>query len=117
MNPDAESAPQNGQGDALPDFLAARGRPPRLPEGPASLPPAPGAGTLELGDSGSTKPWRLFFFQTFLFQKKHTQKKTGQNLLCQELFLKRFNPGAISKGIYPDGSHSLTLNSPRCCLV
>lgn len=37
--------------------------------------------------------------------------------LPRAIFLKLFNPGCISKDIYPYGSHSFTLNSSRWCFV
>lgn len=52
-----------------------------------------------------------------IFSSIFTPAKTTKLYLPRAIFLKLFNPGRISKEIYPYGSHSFTLNSSRWCFV
>lgn len=58
---------------------------------------------------------RFWFNKTFqtIFQTFPFQRKLQKLYLPRAMFLKLFNPECISKGTYPYGSHSFTLNPSR----
>lgn len=92
-------------------FLLAGDRCLHLPEGWTSSPPPHGMENLVLLRFGLNKTLRTPFQTSFI------PAKTTERDLPRAVSLKCFNPGCISKGIQPYGSHSFTLNSSRCRLV
>ena len=104
-----EWLPQQDQGNMFSDLLEW-GHYLHLLEGSTSSPFPRGLENLGLRNLGSTKT--SDYFSNIFIPARATKL-----YLPRAIFLKLFNPGCISKEIYPYGSHSFTLNSSRWCFV
>lgn len=105
-----EWLPQQDQGNSFSDLLLEWGHYLHLLEGSTSSPFPHGLENLGLRNLGSTKT--SDYFSNIFIPARATKL-----YLPRAIFLKLFNPGCISKEIYPYGSHSFTLNSSRWCFV
>lgn len=92
--------PPNGQGDSP--------RPPTLPSPFRRFPVLTSAS--EIGNCSEVLVQQN---TSDYFSNISIPAKTTKLYLPRAMFLKLFNPGCISKEIYPYGSHSFTLNSSR----
>ena len=105
-----EWLPQQDQHNTFSDPLLERDHYLHLLEGSTSSPFRRGLENPGLRNLGSTKT--SDYFSNIFIPARATKL-----YLPRAIFLKLFNPGCISKEIYPYGSHSFTLNSSRWCFV